>query len=96
LAIQSPCGPLDRAVATFGGIDILVNNASAIQLTNTLPKEMKRFDLMHERMRVVMPSLEPFEIVDLPATYRHSAARAPHSADACYGWISRTLSARFL
>jgi citronellol/citronellal dehydrogenase len=38
---------VDRAVATFGGIDILVNNASAIQLTGTLATEMKRFDLMH-------------------------------------------------
>lgn len=31
----------------FGGIDILVNNASAIQLTNTENTPMKRFDLMH-------------------------------------------------
>jgi citronellol/citronellal dehydrogenase len=37
---------VDRAVATFGGIDILVNNASAIQLTGTLATEMKRYDLM--------------------------------------------------
>ena len=36
-----------RAVETFGGVDILVNNASAIQLTGTLQTEMKRFDLMH-------------------------------------------------
>ncbi|MBP8298221.1 MAG: NAD(P)-dependent oxidoreductase [Burkholderiales bacterium] len=35
-----------RAVATFGGIDILVNNASAISLTDTLRTPMKRFDLM--------------------------------------------------
>jgi citronellol/citronellal dehydrogenase len=33
-------------VKAFGGIDILVNNASAIQLTPTLATEMKRFDLM--------------------------------------------------
>lgn len=33
-------------VKTFGGIDILVNNASAISLTNTLNTSMKRFDLM--------------------------------------------------
>ncbi len=31
----------------FGGIDILVNNASAIQLTGTLETAMKRYDLMH-------------------------------------------------
>ncbi len=36
-----------RAVETFGGIDILVNNASAISLTPTLQTPMKRYDLMH-------------------------------------------------
>ncbi len=39
---------VDKAVATFGGIDILINNASAIQLTNTLRTESKRFDLMYD------------------------------------------------
>src|SRR5262249_25266768 len=33
-------------IATFGGIDILVNNASAISLTGTAATPMKRFDLM--------------------------------------------------
>ncbi|ESO01019.1 hypothetical protein HELRODRAFT_185726 [Helobdella robusta] len=37
---------IDSAVSKFGGIDILVNNASAISLTNTEATEMKRFDLM--------------------------------------------------
>ena len=37
-----------RTVETFGGIDICVNNASAIQLTGTLETDMKRFDLMHQ------------------------------------------------
>jgi citronellol/citronellal dehydrogenase len=37
-----------RAVETFGGIDILVNNASAISLTGTLDTPMRRFDLMHQ------------------------------------------------
>jgi len=36
------------AVARFGGLDILVNNASAISLTGTLDTPMKRFDLMHQ------------------------------------------------
>ncbi len=36
-----------RAVERFGGIDILVNNASAISLTPTADTTMKRFDLMH-------------------------------------------------
>ena len=35
------------AVATFGGIDVLVNNASAISLTGTVDTAMKRYDLMH-------------------------------------------------
>ena len=38
---------VEKAVATFGGIDVLVNNASAISLTGTLETPMKRFDLMH-------------------------------------------------
>ena len=37
-----------EAVARFGGIDILVNNASAISLTGTTATEMKRYDLMHQ------------------------------------------------
>jgi len=37
-----------KAVETFGGIDILVNNASAISLTGTLATPLKRFDLMHQ------------------------------------------------
>jgi citronellol/citronellal dehydrogenase len=37
-----------QAVARFGGIDVLVNNASAISLTGTLDTPMKRFDLMHQ------------------------------------------------
>ena len=36
-----------RAVQTFGGIDILVNNASAISLTDTEHTPMKRYDLMN-------------------------------------------------
>ncbi|MFT7621370.1 MAG: citronellol/citronellal dehydrogenase [Myxococcota bacterium] len=39
---------LDQAVETFGGIDILINNASAISLTGTLSTPMKRYDLMHQ------------------------------------------------
>ena len=39
---------LDRTAATFGGLDIVVNNASAIQLTQTAATDMRRFDLMHQ------------------------------------------------
>lgn len=37
----------DQTVAAFGGIDICINNASAIQLSGTLATDMKRYDLMH-------------------------------------------------
>ncbi len=37
---------VNEAVRVFGGIDILLNNASAIMLTNTAATPMKRFDLM--------------------------------------------------
>jgi citronellol/citronellal dehydrogenase len=39
---------IKAAVSCFGGIDILVNNASAISLTGTLETAMKRYDLMQE------------------------------------------------
>jgi citronellol/citronellal dehydrogenase len=38
---------MKRAAETFGGIDILINNASAISLTGTLQTPMKKYDLMH-------------------------------------------------
>ncbi len=38
---------IEKVLETFGGIDILVNNASAINLSPTLKLEMKRFDLMN-------------------------------------------------
>ena len=39
---------LDETAAHFGGIDIVVNNASAIQLTPVAATDMRRFDLMHQ------------------------------------------------
>ena len=39
---------INKAVDHFGGIDICINNASAIQLTNVKDTEMKRYDLMHQ------------------------------------------------
>lgn len=56
-ALPLPCDIRDEqsveksvaeTVAKFGGIDILVNNASAISLTGTLQTQMKRYDLMHQ------------------------------------------------
>ncbi len=55
---------VERAVDTFGGIDILVNNASAISLTGTLATPMKRFDLMMG--------------INLRGTYLCSRAAIPH------------------
>ena len=37
-----------QGVAAFGGIDVCINNASAIALTGTLATEMKRYDLMSQ------------------------------------------------
>jgi citronellol/citronellal dehydrogenase len=42
----SVAAAIEQAVKRFGGIDILVNNASAISLTSTPETPMKRFDLM--------------------------------------------------
>ena len=39
---------VQQTVEKFGGIDILINNASAISLSATLETEMKRYDLMHQ------------------------------------------------
>jgi citronellol/citronellal dehydrogenase len=56
-AIGVPCDIRDEAqvvaaveagVAEFGGIDVCVNNASAISLTPTLKTDMKRYDLMNQ------------------------------------------------
>ena len=59
---------VDATVETFGGIDILVNNASAIQLTGTLETPIKRFDLMHS--------------VNVRGTFICSQACLPHLARA--------------
>lgn len=56
------------AVERFGGIDALVNNASAISLTGTLETPMKRFDLMFG--------------INVRGTYAASQACIPHLAKA--------------
>jgi len=53
-----------RAVEHFGGLDILVNNASAILLQNTQTLQMKRYDLMFD--------------VNVRGTYTTSRACVPH------------------
>jgi citronellol/citronellal dehydrogenase len=55
---------VEETAQRFGGIDICVNNASAIQLTGTLATDMKRYDLMHQ--------------VNARGTYLTSKACIPH------------------
>jgi citronellol/citronellal dehydrogenase len=45
---ESVGAAIEKAASTFGGIDIVVNNASAISPTPIATTEMKRFDLMHQ------------------------------------------------
>ena len=45
---ESVQNSIEQAVKQFGGIDIVINNASAIHLTGTEATPMKRFDLMHQ------------------------------------------------
>ena len=44
---QQVLAAVEKTVNTFGGIDVLVNNASAISLTGTMQTDMKRYDLMN-------------------------------------------------
>src|ERR1700744_2124418 len=55
---------VDATVARFGGIDICVNNASAISMTGTLATDMKRYDLMNQ--------------INARGTYLTSKACIPH------------------
>ncbi|MCW5589962.1 MAG: NAD(P)-dependent oxidoreductase [Legionellales bacterium] len=55
---------VEQTVNEFGGLDILINNASAIQLSSTLDTPMKRFDLMFG--------------VNVRATFALSQAALPH------------------
>jgi citronellol/citronellal dehydrogenase len=55
---------VEKTVGVFGGIDIVINNASAIQLKGTLDTAMKRYDLMHS--------------VNIRGTYLLSKTCLPH------------------
>ncbi|MCX4245184.1 SDR family oxidoreductase [Paraliomyxa miuraensis] len=57
-------GAVAKAVEHFGGIDVLINNASAISLGGTLATSMKRYDLMHQ--------------INARGTYLCSQACLPH------------------
>jgi citronellol/citronellal dehydrogenase len=58
---------LEKTVSEFGGLDILINNASAINLTPTLATPAKRFDLMFD--------------VNVRGTFLTSQAAIPHLKD---------------
>jgi citronellol/citronellal dehydrogenase len=45
---NSVTAAVKETVERFGGIDVLVNNASAINISNTLSTPAKRYDLMHQ------------------------------------------------
>ncbi len=45
---QQITAAVTETIKTFGGIDTLINNASAVQMTGTLETPMKRFDLMFD------------------------------------------------
>ena len=59
---------IDATVAHFGGVDILVNNASAIDLRGLEALEMKRYDLMHQ--------------INARGTYLCAKLAAPHLSKA--------------
>jgi citronellol/citronellal dehydrogenase len=59
---------IERTAAEFGGIDIVVNNASAISLTPVASTEMRRFDLMHQ--------------INMRGTFMVSKYAIPHLAKA--------------
>lgn len=62
-----------KTVETFGGLDIVVNNASAIMLTGTLHTPMKRYDLMHQ--------------VNARGTFLTSQKALPHLLQSDHGHI---------
>ncbi|GJE59684.1 SDR family oxidoreductase [Methylobacterium trifolii] len=64
----SVAAAFEETVKKFGGVDIVVNNASAISLTRTPQTEMKRFDLMHQ--------------INTRGTYMVSKYAIPHLAKA--------------
>lgn len=64
---------VEQTVTMFGGIDILINNASAISLSRTPETTMKKFDLMHQ--------------VNCRGTYLCSKLCLPHLAKSKNGHI---------
>lgn len=89
---QSVREGIDRTVAEFGGLDIVVNNASAVQVTPVADTDMKRFDLMHQVnargtfmvSKLAIPHLEksanPHILMNSPPLDMQEKWFAPHTA----------------
>ena len=83
---------VDKAITTFGRIDVLINNAGAIHLSGTLDTPMKRYDLMHHVnsrgaflcSKTCLPHLlkatNPHILNISPPLYMESRWFAPHLA----------------
>jgi len=81
-----------RTVERFGGLDIVVNNASAVQVTPVTETEMKRYDLMHQVnargtfmvSKYAIPHLEkaanPHILMNSPPLDMKEKWFAPHTA----------------
>jgi citronellol/citronellal dehydrogenase len=81
-----------RTVETFGSLDIVVNNASAISLTPITDTDMRRFDLMHQVnargtfmvSKYAIPHLQraenPHILMNSPPLDMHEKWFAPHTA----------------
>jgi citronellol/citronellal dehydrogenase len=89
---QSVKEALDRTAQAFGGIDIVVNNASAIQLTPVAQTDMRRFDLMHQinargtfvvskfALPYLLKSTQPHILMLSPPLDMQAKWFAPHTA----------------
>jgi citronellol/citronellal dehydrogenase len=83
---------LEKTARAFGGIDIVVNNASAIQLTPVAQTDMRRFDLMHQinargtfvvskfALPYLMQSAQPHILMLSPPLDMQTKWFAPHTA----------------
>jgi len=83
---------IEQTAAHFGGLDIVVNNASAIQLTPVATTDMRRFDLMHQinargafmvskyALPFLMRSAQPHILMLSPPLDMKEKWFAPHTA----------------
>jgi citronellol/citronellal dehydrogenase len=83
---------IERTAAHFGGIDIVVNNASAIQLTPVATTDIRRFDLMYQinargsfmvskyALPYLMRSTQPHILMLAPPLDMREKWFAPHTA----------------